>query len=75
MLMREYKVICENNMPTEATLLNFINYNELIRLTTAGKKKFIMWLVVAGKDEMDTVEAAGYILKTFWLNYLRQILS
>ena len=72
MSMREYKVICENNKPVVARLLNFVNYKELIKLTTAENKKFILWLTVVGEDETDAIEVADHILQTFWSKYLRQ---
>jgi len=70
MSMREYKVVCENNKPIEACLLNFVNYKELINLSKEKDKKIINWLVVVGENENDAINAASQILQTYWQKYL-----
>ncbi len=75
MSMHEYKVMCENNRPVVATLLNFVNYKELINLTTDEDKRVIKWLVVIGESESDAIESADYILQTFWAKYLAKNVS
>ncbi len=75
MSMQEYKVICENNRPVTAKLLNYVNYRELIKLTRQENKKYINWLVVVGESEKDAIESADYILANFWAKYLTPDLS
>jgi hypothetical protein len=69
-LMKEYKVIFENNVPVFARLMNVVSDKELLKLTRDGDKKYINWLIVYGDNETDALEIAAKVIDTIWAQYL-----
>jgi hypothetical protein len=70
MILREYKVSFKNNKAVLADSMNGTSYQNLIKCSVKGARRFINWLVVFATDEKDAIKNADAMVHEYLGSHL-----